>query len=779
MTLFAIAIAWLLGVGLGSQAALPTWQWLTLAALALASTWILRRRRVVLLFVGLLFVFAGAARLQSTRTPPTPNDVRFLNDSGKPVTLVGVVTEYPDVRDAYTGLRVRVRVATVEDGMLHAAEGLVLVHADRGEDWAYGDVVQADGRLETPPEFPDFSYRDYLARQGVHSLMPRAAVTRVAVGQGSPVLRAVYAYRTQAQGVLRRLFPEPEASLLAGILLGIESGIPDGLRQAYNATGTAHIIAISGFNIAIIAGLFGKLFTRWLGARRGSVAALLAVAIYTLLVGAGASVVRAALMAGLVIVAQRLGRQNDALAAMGAAAILMTLVQPMTLWDVGFQLSFGATLGLVLYAEPLQAGFARAAGRWLEPKRAARLGGLVGEYALFTLAAQVTTLPLTALYFHRFSLVAWIANPLVLPAQPAVMVLGGLAALAGTLWLPLGRPLAWIAWPFVAYTNRLVEWFGTWPSASIPLGETSLAAVAGYFVVLFGLTLGLRSLRVRWPALRLPAPSAIAGLAALAFGTFFAWRMACDRPDGQLHVTLLDVGGGGALLVQTPHGRAVLIDSGPSPVALAEALGRRLPFNNPALDVFVLSGSPSEPCGGLQGLEARFPIAMAILPRDIAAPVCRAMEARMLTDGTRILRGEAGLALDLSPGARVEFLAARPRGMVLGLSYGKARLLLPLGADPDLIDSLLHSGQLVSAQVLVLADGGYAAVNPPELFERVQALAAVIGVEADDRRGLPSPEVLAALDGTTVLRTALSGWIALRTDGERLWVEVERPTTGR
>jgi competence protein ComEC len=155
--------------------------------------------------------------------------------------------------------------------------------------------------------------------------------------------------------------------------------------------------------------------------------------------------VRAALMAGLVIMAQRFGRQNDALAAMGAAAILMTLFQPMTLWDVGFQLSFGATLGLVLYAEPLQEGFARAARRWLEPKRAARLAGLVGEYALFTLAAQVTTHPLTALYFHRFSLVAWIANPLVLPAQPAVMVLGGLAALAGTLWLPLARPLAWVA----------------------------------------------------------------------------------------------------------------------------------------------------------------------------------------------------------------------------------------------------------------------------------------------------------------------------------------------
>jgi competence protein ComEC len=275
--------------------------------------------------------------------------------------------------------------------------------------------------------------------------------------------------------------------------------------------------------------------------------------------------------------------------------------------------------------------------------------------------------------------------------------------------------------------------------------------------------------------MQLPATSAIVGLAALAFSTFFVWRLASDRPDGQLHVTVLDVGAGGALLVQTPSGRAVLIDSGPSPVALASALGRRLPFNDPVLDVFILSGSAAEPCGGLQGLEERFPVAMAILAWDIAAPECRATEARLLTSGTRVVRAETGLALDLGLGARLEVLAASARGMTLELSYGQARFLLPLGADPDLIDSLLHSGTLAPAQVLVLADSGYAAVNPPELFERVQPLAAILAVDADDRRGRPSPEVLEVLAGTTILRTDRNGWIGFRTNGESLWIEILRP----
>jgi competence protein ComEC len=774
MTLFGLALGWLLGIGLGSHVALSTPQWLMLAALALAARFLFRHGRSALAFGGLLVLFCGAARFQSNVQVPAPNAVRWLNDSGRSVRLIGMVADYPDVRDAYTGLRLRVQQVE-QDGELRAAQGNVLVFADRSGDWAYGDMVEAFGRLETPPEFPDFSYRDYLARQGVHSLMARAGVTRLASGHGNPVLQRLYAYRTRAQAVLRALVPQPEASLLSGILLGIESGIPADLRQAYNATGTAHIIAISGFNVAIIAGLFGRLFTRWLGARRGSLAALLGIAVYTVLVGAGASVVRAALMAGLALVAQRLGRQGDALAGLGAAGIGMTLANPYTVWDVGFQLSFGATLGLVLYAEPLKAALVRTISQWMTAKRAARLAGPVGEYALFTLAAQVTTLPLTAAYFHRLSLVALIANPVVLPAQPAVMILGGLAALAGSIWLPLGRPLAWTAWPFVAFTNRVVEWFASWPSASLPLGDIGPLLVGAYYAALFGLTFGWGQLRARWPQVRLPGLHASAGLSALAIASIFVWRAAYDRPDGLLRVTVLDVGGAGATLIESPTGRSVLVDSGPSPVALAEALGRRLPFHDSEIDVYVMSGSPGETCAGLQDLEGRFPIALALVPTEIAASGCREAEALLASSGTRFARAAAGMAVDLGAGAQLEVLSSSGRGLALGLVHHKARLLLPLGTDPDRIDSLLRSGELMQAQVLVLADGGYAAVNPPELFERVRPWVVVIPVEAGNKRGLPSPEVVAELEGTAVLRTDLHGWIAFQTDGQRLWVEVERP----
>jgi hypothetical protein len=244
MTLFVLGLVWLLGIGLGAQVPLSTAQWMILAALALAARLLFRLGRSALVFGGLLVLFSGAARFQSNVRPPAPEDVRWLNDTGQPVQLTGVVADYPDVRDAYTGLRVRVQQVAL-DGEPRPAQGLVLVYADRLSEWAYGDVVAAFGRLETPPEFPDFSYREYLARQGVYSQMPRAAVTRLASGRGNPVLQRVYAYRARAGGA-GALVPEPRRHCLGS---AGSRAIPLIFARLTTPARHHHL----GFNIAIIA----------------------------------------------------------------------------------------------------------------------------------------------------------------------------------------------------------------------------------------------------------------------------------------------------------------------------------------------------------------------------------------------------------------------------------------------------------------------------------------------------------------------------------------------
>ena len=215
--------------------------------------------------------------------------------------------------------------------------------------------------------------------------------------------------------------------------------------------------------MAILAGFFSILFSRFLSRWWASIAALLAIAAYTLLVGSGPAVVRAAVMSGLSLIAVQIGRSSGGVNALMFAAGVMCFFNPNLPWDVSFQLSFAATLGLLLYASRMQGHLQVLAERRLPARGAGVFSGLVAENVLFTLIAQAFTLPIIIYHFGRISLVSPLANLLVLPVQSALMILSGAATLLGLLWLPLGRILAFPAWALAAYTLRVVSWLGRSP----------------------------------------------------------------------------------------------------------------------------------------------------------------------------------------------------------------------------------------------------------------------------------------------------------------------------
>jgi competence protein ComEC len=212
--------------------------------------------RLRMIGLGAAVFFLGAWRLAVAVPNFDSSHISAHNDSFRIATLTGVISDFPDTRDDYIGLRIRSDSIRYSDSEApQSLTGNALVRADRFSSFSYGDRVEALGILETPPEFEDFSYRDYLARQGIFSLIANASVTTVATGKGNPILHLLFGLRQRALDTLYSIFPDPEASLLAGILLGIESGISSDVREAFNDTSTTHIIAISGFNITILAAL--------------------------------------------------------------------------------------------------------------------------------------------------------------------------------------------------------------------------------------------------------------------------------------------------------------------------------------------------------------------------------------------------------------------------------------------------------------------------------------------------------------------------------------------
>jgi len=794
--LLYLSVAFVVGILLGSQVSLPILGWVALAAAVLGARMLQRRinraskehrppphqdrltTRINTFFqplplaVLLAAVCLGAARFQAAQPVHESGFIGWYNDLESKLIVEGTLIEPPDERDRYTNLRIKVdRLRLSYDLEFVPVHGLLLARLPVGANWRYGDRVRLEGHLQTPPEYLEFSYREYLARQGVYSYMRDAHAFVLGHDQGSPILTAIYNLRQQALELIYRLYPDPEASLMAGILLGLQNGIPQDVQQAFRDTGTSHVIAISGFNITIIAGFLAVLFSRLLGERRGAVVAALGIGFYTVLVGASAAVVRAALLGMLTLLGRQVGRRQVGLNSLAFVAAVMAFFSPSVLWDVGFQLSFAATLGLMLYAAPLSEAFKHFAGRWLPSTAVERLAGPVGAYILFTLAAQVTTLPVMVYHFGSLSLTALIANPIILPVQPAVLILGGLSTLAGLVFQPAGQVLAYLAWPFVAFTIRVVEWLAAMPGGVLALGQVSPPLVIAFYTVLLGLTF-MRSQMTQ--LLTRLQPTVI--LTGLVLAAALAWRAALAAPDGLLHVTILDVGSGEAILVQTPEGRSLLINGGPSPSQLSDALGRRLPLSNRGLDWLVIAAPHEEDTAALPPLLARF------TPDHIwwAGATHAAYASRRVWETAHLAEipfnaMQPGQALRLGGGATLRALAVGTRGAVMLLEWDQFRLLLPCGLDRAALEDL-HAGQDIGpVTALLLAESGYAPLNPPGWIEALNPQLILLSVSISDPQGLPNRETIEAAAPFPTLRTDLNGWIELSTDGRQLWVRAENP----
>lgn len=777
MTLFWLVSAWLAGLTASPYLALHATQWTVLSALGLATLILVRRTYSARLFFALLVAAtlgAGRAALETAKDKPV---LTRYNDVAARVSVRGRVVTYPDERESYTGLTVDVQAIRTTDGSWTATAGRILARADPFTEWRYGQEVLLTGELETPPVFEDFSYQAYLARDNIHSLFQVEEGRPLATGGGNPFFRRLYALRQKAHRVVLRLFPEPEASLLSGILLGIESGISSEVRSAFDATGTTHIIAISGFNISIIAGIFVSFLGRWLGARRGALAAGMGIGVYTLLVGADAAVVRAALMGGISLLAQLVGRRGHGFASLAAAAFFMTALNPAVLGDVGFQLSFAATFGLLTYGERFRQDFERfIRDRFaLSPSGSARLGGAASEYFLLTLAAQITTLPLIAYHFSRLSWISPLANLIILPVQPPVMILGGIAALAGMVWVPLGLPLAWLAWPFPAFTIRTVEGMAALPGASQTLAPLPVTAIAGIYLGIALLTVSSHGERHeqtdgdpnvgRWSLL----------LLVLGAATVIAWRAVVDLPDGRLHVTTLGLDRGAGLLLETPSGRQVLVDGGASSIELGEALDRRLSPTARRLDWIILTDTDEEQIGGVARLIERYKVGGALVAGMPRGGAYRKLAADLESTNRPVGRVESGTQLDLGKGATLEFVPVGEGQLGLWIAFERAHFLLVPSAGSGWTGSL-SSGTppATSVTVLMPPESGDASLSPPEDLLALSPYALILPVEPGNTRGLPPTSLLAAAEGRAVLRTDRHGWIKLSTDGQYLWTEVER-----
>jgi competence protein ComEC len=381
----------------------------------------------------------------------TEEHISFYND--QQIEFEAIVNQEPDVRLDKQKL-------TVEPVNY---KGKVLLGLALYPEYEYGDRLQVKCRLQAPEPIEDFKYDRYLSRYNIYSLCYRPYIKVLGKDQGSYLVGKVFKIKKKVETSINRTLAEPQAALTAGILLGSRQGIPSVLLEKFNITGITHIIAISGYNITIIVVLLMNLGKHlYINRKKMIWLILIGLLFFVILTGASASVVRAAIMGMIVVLAKHLGRIGKISNVLIFSAVLMVIVNPKILiWDAGFQLSFLATIGLVYLSPRLLPLF-----KWVPKKMALQ------ENFVSTLSAIIFTLPLILFSFQRLSIVAPLVNLLVLPVIPISMLFGFVMFLSSLVHTFFGQVIGWFTWLLLKYVVEVVELFASFSWASV---EVSLS----------------------------------------------------------------------------------------------------------------------------------------------------------------------------------------------------------------------------------------------------------------------------------------------------------------
>lgn len=636
----------------------------------------------------------------------------------------------------------------------------VLIKAPGRVSWpaaahAPGAVLRIDGRLA------DLRPADgYERLRGTHAVLLASAIRATGARRGG-LLGGLDGVRARTERALTGGVPAPQGALARGMVLGQDGALPEDMREDFRATGLAHLVAASGANIILLATLvlaLGAVVGLGLSARLWL--ALVLVAAYVPLAGAGPSIQRAAVMGAAGLVAALAGRPSSRWYALLLAAALTLVWNPRTAADAGWQLSFAAVVSLLA----------------LVPVLRARLGSgavppALADATAITAAATLGTAPLIALHFERLSLVSLPANVLAAPAVAPVMWLGTIAGALGQIAPALAAPVAWV--------NALPLGYLTWLAdrcAALPFAEVAVPSPGPHGVLAIYLAAGAAALIWR----RLSGAARRRARATLAFAALtgcigaVALHRGPPGPPRDLTISFLDVGQGDATLIQ--HGAtAVLVDSGPPG---APILARLRGAGVRRLDVLALTHDALDHDGGTAAVLGAVPVDL-VLDGEEDSPHA-SVRGLAAARGIRRIASDAGQVLRVGP-LELRVLwprrvpAAPPgaepndRATVLHVRDGTFDLLLTADAESNVLAGL----HLPEVEALKVSHHGSEDPGLPGVLARLRPQAAVIEVGAHNSYGHPTPATLAALRDARVpivRRTDLHGTVRITVRDGRMAV---------
>lgn len=473
-SLKALLAALVIGTAAGSLAG-PVGHFLIfcailISALALIFCWPKKDIRLFLLL--LIFFLVGAWRVVISQ-PPADDPSKIYYYNGQTVRLIAQV-ETVESRLSQQQLTLR-PLFLLANGHRHTIGGNLLAIVDLYPQYAQGQLVELSGEIDQPQTYQDFDYRRYLARYQIYSVCYYPQLDIIRTDQVGVISGFIYNSRRRLIGRLNASIAEPAVSILSAMVWGERGVMPRQLTDDFSRVGLSHIVAISGMHIAVILLILNKLLiTLGLARPRAFWGSVLIVVSYVLFIGAPASAVRAAIMGIIVLLAAQLGRLANSVNALMLAASLMLMVDPRLISDVGFQLSFTATAGII-YVYP----YLRQKLSWLN-----KLFNQAADMVAVTLSAQILTLPLILWHFGGVSLLGLLVNVLVLPVVPVIIILGLVNSAVALLSLTLGRLVGIFSYLAIGYVVVVTQWAARLPVAYLRFKGINLLVLVLFYLVL-------------------------------------------------------------------------------------------------------------------------------------------------------------------------------------------------------------------------------------------------------------------------------------------------------
>ena len=726
-----------------------------------------------------LAICLGAARLQmDTRLLPVDH-VSQCGVLGTKGSIRGRVGDEPERTSERTRFLLDLKELSTEEETLGVSGRILVTCRNVTAPVGYGDRVTIAGRLTRPAQARNpgaFDYRRFLWLRGIHGTVSVRRSEQFVATESLPghwlQSRVVLPVRQAIRRSIAANLTGPPAGLLQGMLLGEKHRIPEDIRGSFRGTGLAHALVISGLHVGLVAlFFFSGLRVCRLPDRVACVATIGILTLYAVITELQPPVVRASIMATIVLTGRLLGRQGDIYNSLGLAGLIILCLWPTSLMSLSFQLSFGASLAIVGLHRPLIGLFPEA---WRREDRA--LGKWVISPLCVSLAAQLGTGPLIAYHFQQFAPISLVANLVVVPLLGVVVGLGILTALTGW-WAPLVA-MAFNASNYLALSLLIdvVDVLARMPHASVTTprpgpGGLALAALAAVLLA--------------------RAPSDPRCRRALVFLVLASANLAVwshllrARP---LEVVFLDVGQGDAAFLRFPNGRTMVIDGGNRSFHFDYGDRVLVPFlrheNVGRVDVVVASHPHNDHIGGLVSLLEQVKIGHFIdsgqafdswtAGRLRELILERGIQYHRVAAGDTLigLGGVGGLVLHpTSPFVDAE--GRSPHGLnngsaVMRFTYGDMGLLFTGDVEKETDASLLRWGERLRTRVLKVAHHGSPTSSEPGLLEAVDPEVAVVSVGAINSFGHPGPEVMTRYlaRGTRLLRTDERGAVMLWSDGE-------------